>query len=286
MIADRDTNVVFVADTLPRRFPTISSGLQAILAEHGIPLRTIPGTRDIWCRDYMPIQVAEDRFVQFRYAPDYLGGKFRHLRADGEIGPALAWLGDCRRSEIVLDGGNVVARGHRAIVTDKVFRENPKRTRRSVEESLRRDLAVSELIDIPCEPDDPIGHSNGMACWLDEQTVLINDDSVLGTSFRRRVHHALRRRGIVPYEPRSGGRGGIPTAAGNWMNFLRVRDVLIVPAFGLEGDRRAVEILADVHPGQAVESVDCRALATEGGLLRCVTWQVLRVDQVQLLAAD
>ena len=58
------------------------------LEHHGIPLRTIPGTQDIWCRDYMPIQVAEDRFVQFRYAPDYLGGQYRHLRADGRSGQA------------------------------------------------------------------------------------------------------------------------------------------------------------------------------------------------------
>ena len=58
MIADRDTNVVFVADTLERRFPDVYRGLASILGEHGIPLRTIPGTRDVWCRDYMPIQVS------------------------------------------------------------------------------------------------------------------------------------------------------------------------------------------------------------------------------------
>ena len=118
MIADYDTNVVFVADTLERRFPEVYRGLASILGQHAIPLRTIPGTKDIWCRDYMPVQVAEDRFVQFRYAPDYLRGKYRHLRADGEIGPTLPWVRDCVLSEIVLAGGNVVARGDRAIVTE------------------------------------------------------------------------------------------------------------------------------------------------------------------------
>ncbi len=46
MIADSDTNVVFVADTLERRFPAVYRGLASILREHAIPLRTIPGTLD------------------------------------------------------------------------------------------------------------------------------------------------------------------------------------------------------------------------------------------------
>ena len=130
MIADSECNVVFVADSLEGRFPGVYRGLASILAEHAIPLRTIPGTRDVWCRDYLPVRVAENRFVQFRYAPDYLAtGKYRYLRADGQIAPTLPWLKGVRRSEIGLDGGNVVGWGDRAVVTDKVFRENPELAR-------------------------------------------------------------------------------------------------------------------------------------------------------------
>ena len=75
MIAEQETNVVFVADTLEREFPAVYFGLKDILGGHDIPLRTIPRTRSIWCRDYLPIQVSEDRFIQFRYTPDYLAGK-------------------------------------------------------------------------------------------------------------------------------------------------------------------------------------------------------------------
>jgi len=124
MIADHETNVVFVAETLERKFPSVYRGLSSILGGHGIPLRTITGTKQIWVRDFLPIQVAAGRFVQFRYASDYLTGKYRHLRSDGEIGPRLPWLEGYLRSEVVLDGGNVVGRVDRAIMTDKVFREN------------------------------------------------------------------------------------------------------------------------------------------------------------------
>ena len=47
-------------------------------ALNGVPIEVIPGTADIWCRDYMPIQLDQDRFCQFVYAPDYLRG-YEHL---------------------------------------------------------------------------------------------------------------------------------------------------------------------------------------------------------------
>jgi len=277
MIADSDTNVVFIADTLAQRFPAVYRGLASILREHAIPLRTIPGSYDVWTRDYLPVQVAEDCFVQFRYAPDYLTGKYRRLRADGEVGPTLPWMGECRRSEVVLDGGNVVAWGDRAIVTDKVFRENPVATRDCLIEALKADLGLAELIVVPREPFDPTGHSDGMACWLGERTVLVNDYSTVGEPFRRRIRSRFDQHKVelieLTYEPQPGGRGGMPTAAGNWINFLRVRDVLIVPTFGMRGDVRALGILRDVHPGFVVEAVECRDLAEEGGSIHCVTWQ-------------
>jgi agmatine deiminase len=277
MIADSDTNAVFVADTLESRFPEVHRGLKSILAEHGIPLRTIPVTRDIWCRDYMPIQVGEDRFVQFRFAPDYLTGKYRHLRKDGEIGPTLPWVQNCVRSEIVLEDGNVVAWGDRAIVTDKVFRENPGWSRRALRDALRNALGLRELIVIPQESGDPIGHADGMVTWVDGSRVLVNDYSVVEEGLRRRICQNLGRRQLefieLPYDLQPGGRDGIPTAAGNWMNFLRIGDLLIVPTFGMTGDERALGIMRDAYMGYVIEAVECRELAEEGGLLHCVTWQ-------------
>lgn len=277
MVVDSDTNVVFVADTLERQFPDVYRGLASILNDHAIPLETIPGTRQVWCRDYMPVQVGEDQFVQFRYEPDYLTGRYRPLRADGEIGPKLPWLRACRRSGVVLDGGNVVGRGDRAIVTDKVFRENPGRSRKDVADELRCELELAKLIVVPGEPDDPIGHSDGMACWLGERSVLVNDYSTISQEFRHRIHRSFGQHQVdlikLPYDPQAGGRDGMPTAAGNWINFLRVHHLLIVPVFGLRGDERALGILRDAHPGFAVEAVECRDLAEEGGSIHCVTWQ-------------
>lgn len=124
----------------------------------------------------MPSQVAEGRFVQFGYAPDYLTGKCGRLLADGRIGPKMPEVRGCAKLEIVRDGGNVVAWWDRAIVTDKLSRENSGRSREAQVEDVGADLRLGELIVIPREPHDPIGHSDDITGWLGERTLQANTE--------------------------------------------------------------------------------------------------------------
>lgn len=52
MISDGDTNSAFISDLLKQRHPRIVRSLETVLGDR---LKNIPGTRDIWCRDFMPI---------------------------------------------------------------------------------------------------------------------------------------------------------------------------------------------------------------------------------------
>jgi agmatine deiminase len=222
MIADGETNVVFVANTLERRFPAVYRGLASILGEHGIPLRTIPGTLDVWCRDYLPIQVAEDRFVQFRYEPDYLTGKYRYLRVDGKISSSLPWIRNCEPSEIVLDGGNLVRWTDKVIVCDKVFGENPGRKPSELLRALGQVLGVGQVIVIPTEPGDVVGHSDGVVRFAEGEEVLVNDYRHVDGRYWSALRRVLREAGLkvveVPYLPRTGRTRGIPTAFGCYLN--------------------------------------------------------------------
>src|SRR5690242_16050060 len=121
MIAEWDIDTLFISDRLAATEPELFAHLRSTLA--GVPIGIIPDTNDIWCRDYMPVQVGEATFCQFVYDPDYLRG-FQHL-----VTPAdkcrLPFMDNLRREPIVLDGGNVVASRTKVVLTDKVFRENP-----------------------------------------------------------------------------------------------------------------------------------------------------------------
>ena len=278
MIADLETNVVFVADTLEREFPAVYSGLRDILGRHEIPLREIPETRSIWCRDYMPIQVSEDRFVQFRYAPDYLVGKYRHLRADGQIGLGLPHVKNCERSEIVLDGGNVVGGRDRVIVCDKIFAENAGWAESDLIRRLGQLLEVGQVIVIPTEPGDIVGHSDGVVRFCSEETVLANNYRNVDVRYQTALRRVLKRAGLVvielPYRPKSGRIRGIPPAFGCYINYLRAGQVVVVPRYGLSEDTDVLSSLMVAFPDSDVWSLDCSDMSREGGVLNCASWNV------------
>ena len=50
-------------------------------------------------------------------------------------------LGRCRRSSIVLDGGNIVASRTKAIVTDKIYKENRGWSRAELRDKLQELVA-------------------------------------------------------------------------------------------------------------------------------------------------
>jgi agmatine deiminase len=275
MIAEWDTNRLFLSDRLEEDEPALFDTLRSALA--GVPVEIIPDTNDIWCRDYMPVQVGETTFCQFVYDPDYLRG-FRHL-----ITPAHKcrppFLGECRQVAIGLDGGNVVASRTKVVLTDKVFRENPTverpRLRRRLEE-----LFGAECVFIPKEPYDPVGHSDGVVRFVSEGRVLVNDYSGVDPAYGLRLRTLLERSGLevetLPMFQEKGRRrrGGLPSAVGLYINFLRVGDLVVVPGYDRAEDAEAVERVRQAIPHATVLQVPCRSLAEKGGVLNCVSWTI------------
>ena len=82
IMTDHPTDAVFISDLMPQKYPEVDAGLRVVLGDR---LRMILGTKDIWCRDFMPVQSAPDRFIQFRYDPDYLSG-YHQLCTDNGAG--------------------------------------------------------------------------------------------------------------------------------------------------------------------------------------------------------
>jgi agmatine deiminase len=277
MISDREADIVYVSDLLEPRYPTLVNRLRGILAGHGIPLRIIEGTKDLWCRDYMPVQIGPGRHAQFTYNPDYLAGYEHLITRPGDIQP-IPEIEHCSRSEIVLDGGNVVGTNRRIIVTERVFSENPAFERDQLRDRLRHLLDVDEVIVIPVEPGDLFGHSDGMIRFLDDETVLVNDYSKVDAAFGQRLRSRLRKVGLrmieLPYCPSPEVNEGIPSAVGCFANFLMVRGLVVVPSFGIPEDLAAMRVISEHAPDLTIRSIDCSDLAREGGVLNCATFTI------------
>lgn len=277
MIADWQTNCVLVADLLSQRHPVVFQQLQMILKDRRVLLKEVAGNRDIWIRDAAPIEVSSNEFVQFLYQPDYLRG-YEHRITKPETFNGLSFIKRLQLSELVIDGGNVVGSTSNVILTDKVLKENPNRDRSEVEHELKQLLRVERIIFIPKEPYDVFGHSDGMVRFIDENTVIMNDYSTIDPKFAIRLRASLERHGLkielLPYSLERRSTDGISSAVGNFVNYLRVGDLFIVPCYGIPDDLDATLRLQTLSPSATVVPLNCLSLAREGGVLQCVSWTI------------
>jgi agmatine deiminase len=274
MIADWDINCVFLAAILKDRHPTVFASLRRVLLSHGIEVRFLEGVRKIWARDFCPVQVLPGTLVKFLYAPDYLRDR-PDLRTGDEILSSFRGVAWCNRAAIKLDGGNVVASRTKAILTEKIYRENAGWIDSGLRNRLQNLLHVDQLIVIPKEPFDRLGHADGMVRFIDEQSVLVNDYSEVHPRFGERLYKVLREHHLaietLPYSYETRTRTFIPSAVGCYTNFLRTEKVLIAPAYGTQDDQVALRKLETVFPGLPIVPLDCTDLAREGGVLNCIS---------------
>jgi len=275
MIADWKKDAVFFSQLLPNRHPVLWEQLSEILRTHSIPARLLAGTRDIWARDFCPIQVGPSRFVKFRYCPDYLRAGYEHLITGNRVCGQMGNWGEIQVSRIILDGGNVVAAGNKAILTDKVFSENPKWERGRLLRRLAVLLQVDQCIIIPREPGCPIGHSDGIVRFLDDNLVVVNDYSKIDPGYGKRLRQALAGHGLqietISHFREDRSEDGIPSAVGNYVNYLRIGRLVVVPAYGRRQDEEVRGKLESLCPESTVVPLNCVRLAREGGVLNCVT---------------
>ncbi len=275
MIADWETNRLFLSDRLEEHCPALFASLRSVLT--GVTIDIIPGTSDIWCRDFMPVQLDDKSFCQFVYDPGYLKHD-QHLITPSDR-CRLPFMQDYRQEPIVLDGGNVVASRTRVILTDKVYKENPTIERPRLRSRLAY-IFEAECILIPKEPYDTVGHSDGVVRFVAEDRVFVNDYSGVDPAYGARLRNVLERKGLeittLPmFQERVRGRpAGLPSAVGLYINYLRVGDVVVLPAYDRPEDEAALDVIRQIMPDARVFQLPCRGLAEKGGVLNCVSWTI------------
>ncbi len=271
--------VVCLSALLAERFPGACRRLTDILDRHGVPYRFLQGTRDIWCRDYMPVRIASGRLVQFRYEPSYLKGNpaWEQSRTDPAEVCRLNGITPDTLSAINLDGGNVLLCGGRAVISDRVFSENPHRDRDDLLAELAR-LLEAEIIIIPSLRDDMTGHADGMVRFIDPRTLLGNDRAAEYKYWTQALSKTLSRHALayedIPFFCGYKDAARPDHAIGVYVNYLEVGNLMIVPLFGVPGnkDAEALARLRALFPDRTIETIDYNDIALQGGLLNCTTW--------------
>lgn len=272
------SEVVYLSALMTSQYPIICKRLTDILNKHSISFAFLEGTKDIWCRDYMPVQTPNGKLIQFKYDPSYLKGpKFSESRSDVKHVDKVNRLTPIF-SDINLDGGNIVMYGNKVIITDRVYSENPDWSEENLKTELSQ-LLECEIIIIPSyKPEyDFTGHADGMMRFVDSDTVLVNNLEQDFVYMKKAVIKALDNANLkyinFPWFEHK-INGNTDHAIGIYLNYLEVGNLIIMPAFGVPGnkDAEAFAKIKEVFPGKTIETIDYNDVALAGGILNCTTW--------------
>lgn len=251
--------------------------IQIALDKHGIAFQFLENTKDIWCRDYMPVKRPDGKFVQFKYEPSYLDDTPK-LRTD--TSKVIKDMGlDIVPCPLNVDGGNIERIGNTVIMTDRVIDENPGLTKEEIHQRLE-DVLQSKVFLIKAyhEITDFTGHIDGMMRFKDARTLLGNDRSNDFKYIQKGIEKLLNQSGLnyidAPcFIPKK--RESEDSAIGIYINYLKVENLILIPKFEIEEnkDEEALIFFKNQFPDYKVEAVNIDEIAKRGGLLNCVSWE-------------
>ena len=279
---DTMTNFVYISDKLKEFYPRTYSRLTKLFDDMEIEWGEIEGTKDIWIRDYMPIQISSDSFVVYNYNPDYLKDSGVEFITDSHA-IADRVLKHCNKEhyDITLDGGNVVTCAGHMVLTDKVFPENGRKKYDPEFCNYISAVLNSEVIFLPwhCEnPNDPnadvYGHADGFIHWTGDNRVLMSNHRdycpVEADEIKRRLECVGFEVTEMLFDVPN------PDKDYNWayINYLEVGNKIIVPTFGIPEDKQALRYIKKANPGSIVRGFRMKDIAKKGGALHCITWNI------------
>ena len=285
MIQDRDTNFVYISNKLSlwKDYSAFYNELISVMDELEIPYGKIYDAKDIWTRDFMPIQLEENVFLKYKYAPDYLVKIEDRKPYITDCTEACRKLGiSYRETDLVIDGGNVVLCGDNVIMTDKVFSEN-NRDKHDVNFLKQlEDTFGHKVIIIPWHATgalddgkaDVYGHADGFIKYCGGNRILMGnhrdsyeEEAIMIRQILEENGYVVKEMLFTVQEPRNDL---------NWayINFLQVGNNIILPKFGINEDEQAKRFIQAAFPYCRVRQIDCNTIAKDGGALHCITWNI------------
>lgn len=277
MISDFQTNTIYFSKWLQKYHKEVAIEITQILEKQGIKYFWLENTADYWARDYMPIQVNEQKFVQYVYQPDYLKGKDDYRTKTDKVLENLEI--PAIKTNIILDGGNVVKSANAVVLTDKIFLENKHLYSESaLLAELEKLFETDRIVITPWDKDDEYGHTDGMLRFIDNDTVLLQGFyNEYPKAFQKKLFKALQEKGIryelLQFDVKA------QNEQINWayINFLQTKDIILVPQLKIEEDEQALKQLETYFPQyrNKIFTIDLsKKVKGWGGALNCLSWTI------------
>lgn len=274
MITDRQTNTIYFSELLKtdERFSKVVGEIFSALNSFDVNPKFLPKTKDIWARDYMPIQVSESKFIEYRYDPDYLQGYYKGQRDLKTYPDIVCDTIDLKteKSDIVLDGGNFVKSSDCIILTDKIVKENRLLySKQELIKELEESFEIDKVVLIPWNTEEEYGHADGMLRFIDNETVLISHLYQKDTILLSRLKRSGLKHEFLNFKVKQKHKF-------NWayINFLQTEDLILLPAIGADEDVQALEQIKEFYPDYKDKIIQAKIndVINYHGALNCITW--------------
>lgn len=287
MILEESKNIVCFSSLFARHYKSLYSEILGILRSEGVACTLIKGTKDYWCRDYMPVQADDHSFAQFIYHPDYLEHK-REFETDVNKVMARSFpevkVDYC---PIVADGGNIVMSPGRngkrcAIMTLKTKCDNndlpeicPVIKPSFVESVVKQSLKCDEVVTIPWDKEDELGHVDGILRFAGFSKrgiprVLVNRK--LFSRWYSAAVMAVLKEFFQVVDLKLSVYDDLSWA---YINAIQTSNCIIVPGIGLPTDEEVMRQYDELYPKYKghIHMVQMRDFVEKwNGALNCLSW--------------
>ncbi len=274
LTTDNDTNTVFFSEWLKNDFPKLYGELHTILEKYHVPHDTLNYTKDYWCRDYMPIQVSDNTFIQYKYHPDYLLKNSKNSQYITDPDKVCEELGiNTQKIDVILDGGNIIKCDDAIIMTEKVFKENPYHKKNQLL-SILENAFQADTILLPWDKTETYGHSDGIVRYISDREVLFTNYNDFDEKIADEMKNRLSKRFDIKELHYSSSKKNLNSWA--YINFLQTKQLIILPSLNIEEDAEAISQFKKFFPNyqNRIEQVDASSILKLGGALNCISWNI------------
>jgi len=265
---------LYLSNLLPTRHLAVYEQIKTACDQFGQEVKLLPHTNDIWVRDFMPIPLPDGTLLEYRYDPDYLQVASREGRGNKSypdlICDAMKW--PTKKTDLIIDGGNVIRRANTLIMAEKVVHENRHRySRQKLTSELMKQFQVEKLVLIEWDAEDDYGHADSTVRFIDDETVLVN----YYYEGYGPVINPLKKAGLkieylhLPKRDRD-------SDASYWayLNYLETDKMLLFPARRDDLDELVKKQFQGYFPSlsHCIEKIKMDDIVDDGGALNCISW--------------
>jgi agmatine deiminase len=274
---------------------------------------------DSWARDNTLIFLKKDNKIKavdfgFNAWGGKVDGLYSNWEDDNNLGSNLSKLLNIEcylDKDFILEGGSIHTNGNKTLLTTEACLlskgRNSNLSKEEIENHLKEMLGMDKVLWIPhgIYNDETNEHIDNMACFLDENTILLatskdtNDIQYKWSMEAKRIlenettasgkkinvllvntpnpYLALTNEEANAIKLDSGAKERLKgdRLAASYVNFYMGKDFIILPKFNVKDDLEAYNLLNEFYKGtKKIYSIESRNILVSGGNIHCITVQI------------